>query len=84
MTERPSRDAPSGREILIRGGRVYDHDGDTDDPPVRDILIRGSRIVSVTAPDEDSELKQEILSRAAISGEARVIEARGKDRKSVV
>lgn len=78
MAERPSSDAQSGRQILIRGGRVYDHDGDIDDPPVRDILIRGSRIVSVTAPDEDSELKQEIVSRAAISDEARVIEARGK------
>ena len=78
MAESPSSDAQSDREILIRGGRVYDHDGDIDDPPVRDILIRGSRIVSVTAPDEDSELKQEIVSRAAISDEARVIEARGK------
>ena len=63
---------------MIRGGRVYDHDGDIDDPSVHDILVRGSRIVSVTAPDEDSELKQEIVSRAAISDEARVIEARGK------
>ena len=78
MTEGLSSDAQSGREILIRGGRVYDHDGDIDDPPVRDILIRGSRIVSVTATDEDGELKQEIVSRAAISNEARVIEARGK------
>lgn len=78
MTERPSSDAQSGRQILIRGGCVYDHDGDIDDPAVGDILIGGSRIVSVTAPDEDSELKQEIVGRAAISHEARVIEARGK------
>jgi len=69
----PSSGAKSEREILIRGGRVYDHDGDIDDPSVRDILIRGSRIVSVTAPDDDLELKQEIVSRAAISGEARLI-----------
>ena len=62
MTEGLSSDAQSGREILIRGGRVYDPDADIDDPPVRDILIRGSRIVSVTAPDEDSELKREIAS----------------------
>src|SRR5580704_6364656 len=78
LAESPSSDEQSGRQILIRGGRVYDHDGDIDDPSVRDILIRGSRIVSVTAPDEDMELKQEIVSRAAISDEARVIEARGK------
>ena len=41
------------RALLIRGARVYDHDGDIDDPPVRDILIVGSRIASVTAPGED-------------------------------
>ena len=63
---------------LIRGGRVYDHDGDIDDPAVRDILIEGSRIASVTAPGQDLELKQEIVRRAAISDHARVIEARGK------
>jgi 5-methylthioadenosine/S-adenosylhomocysteine deaminase len=78
LVEIPESDPPSGREILIRGGRVYDHQGDIDDPPVRDILIRGSRIVSVTAPDEVIELKQEIVRRAAISDEARVIEGRGK------
>jgi 5-methylthioadenosine/S-adenosylhomocysteine deaminase len=78
LAESPFSGAKSDREILIRGGRVYDHDGDIDDPSVHDILVRGSRIVSVTAPDEDSELKQEVVSRAAISDEARVIEARGK------
>ena len=78
MTESPSSDAQSDGQILIRGGRVYDHEGNIDDPSVRDILIRGSRIVSVTAPDDDLELKREIVSRAAISGEARVIEGRGK------
>ena len=70
--------AASDPSLLIRGGRVYDHDGDVDDPPVRDILIRGSRIVSVTAPDEDAALKEEIVRRAAVLDEAQVIEARGK------
>ena len=78
MAESPSSDEQSGRQILIRGGRVYDHDGDIDDPSVRDIVVRGSRIVSVTAPDDAAALKQEILRRAAGSEEARVIEARGK------
>jgi 5-methylthioadenosine/S-adenosylhomocysteine deaminase len=78
LTEGPSSAAQSGRQILIRGGRVYDHDGDIDDPSVRDILIRGAQIASVTAPHEDAELKQEIVSRAAILDEAQVIEARGK------
>jgi 5-methylthioadenosine/S-adenosylhomocysteine deaminase len=69
--------APSA-PLLIRGGRVYDHDGDVDDPPVRDILIQGSRIASVTAPDEDAALKEEIGRRAAVVDGAQVIEARGK------
>jgi cytosine/adenosine deaminase-related metal-dependent hydrolase len=30
--------------ILIRGGRVYDHDGDVHQPAQADILIRGDRI----------------------------------------
>ncbi len=36
-----------GASILIRGGRVYDHDGDTDRPDIADVLIRGGRIVQV-------------------------------------
>jgi cytosine/adenosine deaminase-related metal-dependent hydrolase len=32
---------------LIRGGQVYDHDGDIHKPPVADILTEGSRIVAV-------------------------------------
>lgn len=35
--------------ILIRGGRVYDHDGDTDLPPVADVLIEGDRIARIGA-----------------------------------
>lgn len=59
----------STRTLLIRGARVYDHDGDIDDPPIRDVLIEGSRIVSVTAPDADAEAK---------AGATDFIEARGK------
>jgi 5-methylthioadenosine/S-adenosylhomocysteine deaminase len=36
-------------DLLIRGGRVFDLDGDVDQPPVADILIRGGRIVEVGA-----------------------------------
>jgi 5-methylthioadenosine/S-adenosylhomocysteine deaminase len=75
-TSEPS--TSSNRPLLIRGGRVYRHDGDINDPAVSDILIQGSRIVSVTAPNEDVELKAKIAQRAAVSDEARVIEARGK------
>ena len=79
MAETRSGDAAiPDRQLLIRGGRIYDHDGDIDDPAVRDVLVRGSRIASVTAPDEELELKREIARRATVSDEARVIEARGK------
>ncbi len=44
-------------DLLIAGGRVYDHDGDIHQPPVRDVLIAGGRIVSVTDPAEDREAK---------------------------
>ncbi len=34
-------------ELMIRGGRVVDLDGDPHDPPVVDILVRGGRIAAV-------------------------------------
>ena len=33
--------------LLVRGGRVYDHDGDVHRPPVADILVEGGDIVAV-------------------------------------
>ena len=57
MTSEPSR-------ILIRGGRVYDHDGDIHQPPVRDVLIEGDRIASVTAPDVDVGIKDALAAAA--------------------
>ena len=53
-----------GPSLLIRGARVYRHDGDVDDPPVGDILIQVSRVVSVTSPDEDAARKHEIVRRS--------------------
>jgi hypothetical protein len=60
---------PHERTLLIRGARIYDHDGDIHDPPIRDILVVGSRIASVTAPGEHMEAK-------GVATET--IEARGK------
>ena len=74
----PVDEQAADRPLLIRGGRVYRHDGDINDPAIRDILIQGSRIVSVTAPDEDAAVKQEIVRRATDANEAQVIDARGK------
>ena len=34
---------------LVRGGQVYDHDGDVHNPPVADILIDDGKIVAVGA-----------------------------------
>lgn len=35
------------RRLLVRGGQVYDHDGDVHKPAVADILIEGGDIVAV-------------------------------------
>jgi len=40
--------AGAGR-VLVRGGQVYDHDGDVHHPPVADILIDNGEIVAVGA-----------------------------------
>lgn len=37
----------SGKKLLIKGGRVYDHDGDVHRPPVADILIEDGKIAAV-------------------------------------
>lgn len=62
--------ATSSETILIRDGRVYDHDGNTDLPAVADILVEGA-VISRIAPDLAAELE-----RAATPH--RVIDARDK------
>ena len=37
------------KRLLVRGGQVYDHDGDVHKPPVADILIEGGNIAAVGA-----------------------------------
>jgi 5-methylthioadenosine/S-adenosylhomocysteine deaminase len=47
------------QKLLVRGGQVYDHDGDIHKPAVADILIEGDRIVAVgthVAPDGDCQI----------------------------
>ena len=42
-------------KLLVRGGEVYDHDGDVHKPKVADILIEDGDIVTVgtdIAPDD--------------------------------
>lgn len=38
---------PQATKTLIRGGQVYDHDGDVHRPPVADILIDGDTIAAI-------------------------------------
>ncbi len=54
---------PSSK-LLVRGGEVYDHDGDVHKPKVRDILIDRGDIVAVGA--------------GLAADDAEVIDARGK------
>ena len=37
----------TAKRTLIRGGQVYDHDGDVHKPAVADILIEGDTIAAV-------------------------------------
>jgi len=39
--------AGNPQRLLIRGGQIYDHDGDAHKPPLADILIEGGDIVAV-------------------------------------
>ncbi len=61
---------------LIRGGRVYDRDGDIHRPPVRDVIVEHDRIAAVS--DEGGPAAAVIL-QAADTGKpgVQVIDARG-------
>jgi 5-methylthioadenosine/S-adenosylhomocysteine deaminase len=53
------------KKLLIRGGEVYDHDGDVHHPSITDILIENGRIAAVGA-------------NLAVAGEHDVIDASGR------
>jgi hypothetical protein len=52
------------RKLLVRGGVVYDHDGDVHKPKTHDVLMEGGDIVAVGA--------------GLTADDAEVIDARGK------
>jgi 5-methylthioadenosine/S-adenosylhomocysteine deaminase len=56
---------PDSRKLLVKRGRVYDHDGDVHHPPLADILIDGGEIVAI-GPD------------LAVDGQHEVIDATGR------
>jgi 5-methylthioadenosine/S-adenosylhomocysteine deaminase len=39
----------TSKRMLIRGGQVYDHEGDVHKPAIADILIEDDKIVSIGA-----------------------------------
>jgi cytosine/adenosine deaminase-related metal-dependent hydrolase len=43
----PARSAAPTKQLLVRGGQVYEHEGDAHKPRIADILIEGGRIVAV-------------------------------------
>ncbi len=49
--------------ILIRGGRIYDHDGDVHQPATGDLLISGGRIERI-APKIDAPAGAEVIDAA--------------------
>ena len=55
----------AAKKLLIRGGQVYDHDGDVHHPRTADILIEGDSIAAVAAG-------------LAVDGEHEVINASGR------
>ena len=48
------------KRLLIRGGQVYDHDGNVHKPPVSDVLIEGRNIIAV-GPDLATDGVQEVI-----------------------
>ena len=58
--------AAQATRLLIRGGRVYDHDGDVHQPPPADILIDGATIERI-APNLPRPRREVIEPRASSS-----------------
>jgi len=52
-----------GARVLIRGGRVYDHNGDVHQPAQADILIAGERIERI-GPNLPAEAGVEVIDAA--------------------
>jgi len=52
-------DKTGAKAYLIRGGRIYDHDGDVHQPAIADLLIRGEtieRIAPTISPSDGVEI----------------------------
>ena len=60
----------TAKRTLIRGGQVYDHDGDVHKPAVADILIEGDTIAAVGA-DLAADGADEVIDASRAAGRAR-------------
>jgi 5-methylthioadenosine/S-adenosylhomocysteine deaminase len=60
----------SSRRILIRGGQIYDHDGNVHKPAAADVLIEGDTIAAVAAkiPPEAADEVREASGRLIMPG----------------
>ena len=64
MTENEEMADPArAARILIRGGRIYDHDGDVHQPAVADLLVSAGRIERI-APRLDAPPGAEVIDAA--------------------
>src|ERR1700678_3056103 len=52
---------PRADKLLIKGGQVYDHDGDIHRPAVADILVQGGEIVAIEKSIEADRSTTEVL-----------------------
>jgi guanine deaminase len=66
----------SNRALLIKGGRVYDHDGDVDFPPVADVLIVSGKIAAVRPGIADAVARGETVAELGGQTIGETIDAR--------
>ena len=65
--ERNSENAMASSKLLLRGGQVYDHDGDVHKPAIADILIENGDIAAVGAEPGRPAVRTRSSTRAASS-----------------
>jgi len=61
--------------ILVRGGRVYRHDGNVDLPEVADVLVADGRVAAVRANIVEDLAQGRTVPELGASGVDEVIEA---------
>lgn len=65
----------ANRPILIKGGRVYDHDGDVDMPSIADVLIVGGNIAAIRPGIAEAIARQQPVPELAGQTVSEIIDA---------